>query len=132
MRRASSGFFACRKKSAQSVKSPTLRNLPKFGQNFTGSVAGGSRLSFSVGASGVADAVSVGAPLALDDGATLTVNVSGKPSIGRHTLLTAPSITGSATLNAVGLPAGRRAKLHVDATEIWLEVSATGTMILVM
>lgn len=115
---------------AGTVKSPTLRNLPSFSSSFTGCVAGGSELSFSVGASGVADAVAVGAPLALDDGAAVTVNVSGKPPIGRYTLLTAPSITGSATLNAVGLPAGRRAKLQVGATEMWLEVSATGTMIL--
>jgi hypothetical protein len=115
---------------AGTVKSPTLRNLPSFSSSFTGCVAGGSELSFSVGASGVADAVAVGAPLALDDGAAVTVNVSGKPPIGRYTLLTAPSITGSATLNAVGLPAGRRAKLQIGATEMWLEVSATGTMIL--
>ena len=60
---------------AGTVKSPTLRNLPKFGQNFTGAVAGGSELSFTVGTDGVADALAIDRPLVLDDGATVTVNV---------------------------------------------------------
>ena len=115
---------------AGTVKSPTLRNLPQFGQNFTGSVAGGSELSFTIGASGVADALAIDRPLVLDDGATVTVNVSGKPAAGHHTLLTATSISGSATLDIVGLPANRTATLHVDADEIWLEVTAPGMTVI--
>ena len=116
---------------AGTVKSPTLRNLPKFGQNFSGSVAGGSDLSFTVGTDGVADALAIDRPLVLDDGATVTVNVSGKPAAGHHTLLTATSITGSATPVIVGFPATRTAKLHVDEGEIWLEVIAPGMVFFV-
>ena len=116
---------------AGTVKSPTLRNLPKFGQNFSGSVVGGSELSFTVGTDGVADALAIDRPLVLDDGATVTVNVSGKPAAGHHTLLTANSISGTATLDIVGLPANRTAKLHVDADEIWLEVTAPGMTVIV-
>ena len=116
---------------AGTVKSPTLRNLPQFGQNFTGSVAGGSELSFTVGADGVADALAIDRPLVLDDGATVTVNVASKPAAGHYTLLTATSISGSATLDIVGLPATRTAWLHVDEGEIWLEVTAPGMMVIV-
>ena len=116
---------------AGTVKSPTLRNLPKFGQNFTGSVAGGSELSFTIGADGVADALAIDSPLVLDDGATVTVNVSGRPPAGHHTLLTATSISGSVTPVIIGLPANRTATLHVDAGEIWLEVTAPGMMVIV-
>lgn len=116
---------------AGTVKSPTLRNLPKFGQNFTGAVAGGSELSFTVGTDGVADALAIGRRLVLDDGATVTVNVSGKPAAGHHTLLMATSISGSATPVIVGLPANRTAKLHVDTNEIWLEVIAPGMVFIV-
>ena len=116
---------------AGTVKSPTLRNLPKFGNNFTGELTGGSRLEFNLGAEGVADALAIGRALALEDGATVTVNVSGKPAAGHYTLLTATSITGSATLDVNGLPEGRRAVLHVETSEIWLEILSPGLMIIV-
>lgn len=116
---------------AGTLKSPTLRNLPQFGQNFTGSVAGGSELSFTIGADGVVDSLAIDSSLVLDDGATVTVNVTGKPAAGHHTLLTATSISGSATPVIVGLPANRTAKLHVDADEIWLEVTAPGMIVIV-
>ena len=116
---------------AGTVKSPTLRNLPKFGDNFTGELTGGSRLEFNLGADGVADALAIGRELALEDGATVTVNVSGKPAAGHYTLLTATAISGSATLDVNGLPEGRRAVLHVETSEIWLEILSPGLMIIV-
>ena len=116
---------------AGTVKSPTLRNLPQFGEGFTGSVAGGSELSFAIGADGVADALAIDSPLVLDDGVTVTVNVSGRPPAGHYTLLTATSISGSATLDIVGLPVSRKAKLHLEADEIWLEVIAPGLTVVV-
>lgn len=116
---------------AGTVKSPTLRNLPKFGNNFTGELTGGSRLEFNLGADGVADALAIGRELALEDGATVTVNVSGKPAAGHYTLLTATAISGSATLDVNGLPEGRRAVLHVETSEIWLEILSPGLMIIV-
>ena len=116
---------------AGTVKSPTLRNLPKFSNNFTGELTGGSRLEFNLGADGVADALAIGRELALEDGATVTVNVSGKPAAGHYTLLTATAISGSATLDVNGLPEGRRAVLHVETSEIWLEILSPGLMIIV-
>ena len=116
---------------AGTVKSPTLRNLPKFGDNFTGELVGGSRLEFSLGETGVVNPIAIGRALSLEDGATVTVNVTGKKTAsGNYTLLTAESITGTATLDVNGLPASRRAKLHVDTREIWMEVSGLGMMII--
>ena len=116
---------------AGTVKSPTLRNLPKFGTNFTGSLIGGSRLEFNLGQSGVADPIAIDRALSLEDGATVVVNVTGKPASGHYTLLTAQSITGTATLDVNGLPGSRKAKLHVDAGEIWIEVNGPGTIVIV-
>ena len=124
-------FTGATVQGAGTVKSPTLRNLPKFGTNFTGSLTGGSRLEFNLGADGVADALAIGRALALEDGATVTVNVSGKPAAGHYTLLTATAISGSATLDVNGLPEGRRAVLHVETSEIWLEILSPGLMIIV-
>lgn len=124
-------FTGATVQGAGTVKSPTLRNLPKFGDNFTGPLAGGSRLEFTLGADGVADALAIGRELALEDGATVTVNVSGKPAAGHYTLLTAKAISGSATLDVNGLPEGRRAVLHVETSEIWLEILSPGLMIIV-
>ena len=116
---------------AGTVKSPTLRNLPNFAAGFTGTVAGGSELSFTIGTDGVADALAINKPLVLDEGATVTVNVSGKPPAGHHTLLTATSISGSATLDIVGPLVNRKATLHVEAGEIWLEVTAPGLTVII-
>ena len=116
---------------AGTVKSPTLRNLPNFAAGFTGTVAGGSELSFTIGTDGVADALAINKPLVLDEGATVTVNVSGRPPAGHHTLLTATSISGSATLDIVGPLVNRKAKLHVDEGEIWLEITAPGMVVIV-
>ena len=116
---------------AGTVKSPTLRNLPKFGTNFTGELVGGSRLEFSLGETGVVNPIAIDRALSLEDGATVVVNVTGKPASGHYTLLTAESITGTATLDVNGLPDSRKAKLHVDADEIWMEVNGLGTIVII-
>jgi hypothetical protein len=124
-------FTGATVQGAGTVKSPTLRNLPKFGTNFTGSLTGGSRLEFNLGEDRVADPINIERALSLEDGATVTVNVTGKPASGHYTLLTAESITGTATLDVNGLPGSRKAKLHVDAGEIWIEVNGLGTIVII-
>jgi hypothetical protein len=116
---------------AGTVKSPTLRNLPKFGNNFTGELVGGSRLEFSLGETGVVNPIAIDRALSLEDGATVVVNVTDKLASGHYTLLTAQSITGTATLDVNGLPGSRKAKLHVDAGEIWIEVNGLGTIVII-
>ena len=120
---------------AGTVKSPTLRNLPQFGQNFTGSVVGGSRLEFTVGGgnAGVADPIAIDRAIALEGGSTITVNFtgSGKPRPGIYTLLTAGSISGTATLNAVGLHEKYSARLLVGSDSISIEVTGPSMVIFV-
>jgi len=115
---------------AGTVKSPTLRNLPNFAAGFTGTVAGGSQLSFtvdsSINASAATDAIALGQAFTLDDGATLTVVLGSRPAPGNYTLLTAPSISGSAILQEAGDVRNRKLTLHVDSRSIWLEVKAPG------
>ena len=88
-----------------------------------------SRLEFSLGETGVVNPIAIDRALSLEDGATVVVNVTGKPASGHYTLLTAESITGTATLAVNGLPDSRNAKLHVDTGKIWMEVSGLGMTI---
>ena len=121
---------------AGNVKSPTLRNLPTFDSEFTGTLTGGSALAFTVdskiNASAATDALALDHALVLEEGASITVTVGEKFAAGRYTLLTAPSISGLATLSLTGnVRVSRTVALHVDTTSIWIEVIASGTKVIV-
>ena len=91
---------------AGDVRSATLRNLPAFDAGFTGSVSGGSAMTFRVravsGGTAVVDPVSIGHAVALDDVCAVAIAVSGdrRMAPGAYTLLSAESLSGGATLSA--------------------------------
>lgn len=118
------------------VSSATLRNLPQFSNSFTGTVTGGTDMAFYVDSSlddsAATDAIAFDAPLALDDGATVTVSVGSRLSPGLYTLLTATSVSGSATLVIDGeIPGGRTAALRCVGNTLSLEVLANPFMMIV-
>ena len=79
---------------AGAVYSASLRNLPQFGSGFTGTLAGGSNMTFTVDSawdsSAAVDAIAVGRAVTVDAG-KVTVTLRGSATAGTYTLLTAPS-----------------------------------------
>ena len=113
------------------VKSATLRNLPQLGADFTGSLAGGSALAFTidrtVSTTAAVDALSLDRPIALDANGTVTVTGTVLP--GDYTLLTAPSVTGGGL--ALQMADNRfEADLAVAGTSLILRVKSVGTMVI--
>ena len=114
------------------VKSASLRNLPQLGADFTGSLAGGSALAFTidrtVSTTAAVDALSFDRPLVLDGEGTVTV--AGTVVPGTYTLLTAPSVTGGDGL-ALQMEDGLfDADLAVAGTSLILRVKSVGTMVI--
>ena len=113
------------------VKSATLRNLPQLDADFTGSLAGGSALAFTidrtVSTTAAVDALSFDRPIALDANGTVTVTGTVLP--GDYTLLTAPSVTGGGLVLQM---ADNRfeADLAVAGTSLILRVKSVGTMVI--
>ena len=113
------------------VKSATLRNLPQLDADFTGSLAGGSALAFTidrtVSTTAAVDALSFDRPLVLDANGTVTVTGTVLP--GDYTLLTAPSVTGGGL--ALQMADNRfEADLAVAGTSLILRVKSVGTMVI--
>ena len=125
---------------AGNVKSASLRNLPAFGEGFTGNVSGGSSMTFRVNAQGVSSAVvdpiAVGHAVALDSECNVTITVIGsrKLAAGTYTLLSATSLTGGDTImaNVVNDTGRKLPNLSVckDGNAINLVVAARGTVIM--
>ena len=125
---------------AGNVKSASLRNLPTFGEGFTGNVSGGSSMTFRVNAQGkasaVIDPIEVDHAVALDSECTVTVTVigSGKLAAGTYTLLSATSLTGGDTIvvNVVNGTERKLTNLSVckEGNAIKLVVAARGTVIM--
>ena len=117
---------------AGAVKSASLRNLPLLDAGFTGSLAGGSALAFTidrtVSTTAAIDALSFDRPIVLDT--TGTVTVTGTVLPGNYTLLTATSVTGGNGL-ALQMEDNRfDADLAIVGTSFVLRVKSAGTMVL--
>ena len=123
---------------AGDVYSASLRNLPQFGSGFTGTLAGGSNMTFTVDSawdsSAAVDAIAVGRAVTVDAG-KVTVTLRGSATAGTYTLLTAPSgaLAGKSfdlTLeNETGK--GAIAKLITSDTTLALEILSQGTVLVV-
>ena len=115
---------------AGNVKSAALRNLPKF-DGFTGTLSGGSNMSFTVNsslnASAAVDAIAIDRAVTLDSVCTVTVTLKGKAKGGTYTLLTVPSgsLVGKTFALHVVNETGRAvpAKLVASDTDLSLEIS---------
>ena len=80
---------------AGNVKSAALRNLPQFDAGFTGTLSGGSSMTFTVdpslNTSAALDAITINREVELDSDCAVTVTLKGKAKGGTYTLLTVPS-----------------------------------------
>ena len=123
---------------AGNVYSANLRNLPAFDAGFTGALAGGSNMTFTVNSSRNAtaamDAITVAHALTLDAG-QVTVTLKGKTKAGTYMLLTVPSgtLTGKTFTLTLVNETGKRvsAKLVTSDTALSLEILSQGTALLV-
>ena len=124
---------------AGNVYSASLRNLPSFDSGFTGTLSGGSNMTFTVDsswdASAAVDAISIDRQLTLDAG-KVTVTLKGEAKAGVYTLLTVPSgtLAGKAfdlapLVNETGKSA--QARLLADDTTLSLEILSQGTVLMV-
>ncbi|MBR1587686.1 MAG: hypothetical protein IJ658_05115 [Kiritimatiellae bacterium] len=123
---------------AGNVYSASLRNLPAFASGFTGALAGGSNMTFTVDSSwdatAAVDAIAIDRALTVDAG-KVTVTLKGEAKAGTYTLLTVPSgaLAGKSfdlTLeNETGK--GAIAKLITSDTALALEILSQSTVLLV-
>jgi len=115
------------------VKSAGLRNLPQLDADFSGSLAGGSALEFTIDTaandSAAVDALSFDLPLALDDAGTVTV--SGTVPPGAYTLLTASTLTGGSDLALQMEDERFNAELAVVGNALVLNVKTLCTTIII-
>ena len=121
---------------AGNVYSASLRNLPAFDSGFTGTLSGGSNMTFTVdrslNASAAVDAIAIDRALTIDAG-KVTVALKGEAKAGTYTLLTVPSgalagKTFALTLvNETGKSAS--AKLVTSDTALSLEILSQGTVL---
>ena len=123
---------------AGNVYSASLRNLPAFDADFTGTLAGGSNMTFTVNSSrnakAAVDAIMVARALTIDAACAVKVTLKGRVKTGaKYTLLTVPSgalagKTFALTLvNETGKSAS--AKLVTSDTMLSLEILSQGTML---
>ena len=123
---------------AGNVYSASLRNLPTFDSGFTGALAGGSNMTFTVdrswNASAAVDAITIERALTLDAG-QVTVTLKGESKAGTYTLLTVPSGTLAGKTFALTLvnetEKGASAKLVTSDTTLSLEILSQGTVLFV-
>ena len=123
---------------AGNVYSASLRNLPAFDSGFTGALAGGSNMTFTVdrslNASAAVDAIAIDRAVTIDAG-KVTVTLKGEAKAGTYTLLTVPSgalagKTFALTLvNETGKAAS--AKLVASDTTLSLEIISQGAVMIV-
>ena len=124
---------------AGNVYSPSLRNLPAFDSGFTGALAGGSNMTFTVdsswNASAAVDAITVARAVTIDAACAVKVTLKGEAKAGTYALLTVPSgalagKTFALTLvNETGKSAS--AKLVTSDTMLSLEILSQGTVFMV-
>ena len=124
---------------AGNVKSASLRNLPTFDAEFTGTLSGGSNMTFTVNSllndSAAVDAITIDRAVTLDSVCTVTVTLKGKAKGGTYTLLTVPSgsLVGKTfaldIVNEIGMAVS--AKLVTSDTALSLEIAPPGLVILI-
>ena len=124
---------------AGNVYSASLRNLPAFDAGFTGALAGGSNMTFTVDSSwdaaAAVDAITVARAVAIDADCAVTVTLKGEAKAGTYALLTVPSgaLEGKtfnlATVNETGKSA--TAKLVTSDTTLSLEILSQGSVMYV-
>ena len=122
---------------AGNVYSPSLRNLPAFDSAFTGTLSGGSKMTFTVdrslNASAAVDAIEIARAVTIDTTCAVTVTLKGEAKSGAYTLLTVPSgalagKTFALTLvNETGKAAS--AKLVTSDTTLSLDILSQGTVL---
>jgi len=122
---------------AGNVYSASLRNLPAFDADFTGTLAGGSNMTFTVNSSrnakAAVDAITVARAVTIDAACAVKVTLKGEAKAGTYALLTVPSgalagKTFALTLvNETGKSAS--AKLVTLDTMLSLEVLSQGTVL---
>ncbi len=126
-------------KGAGDVYSATLRNLPAFDSDFTGTLRGGANMSFTVdptvNGTAATDAVTITAGnFSLDAACTVSVTLKGAAKAGTYTLLTVPSgaLSGKtfdlAFTDATGK--NRRVRLVTGDTTLSLQVYPVGFMVI--
>ena len=123
---------------AGNVYSASLRNLPAFDSDFTGALAGGSNMTFTVNsswnASAAVDAITIDRALTLDPG-KVTVTLKGEAKAGTYALLTVPSgaLEGKTftptIVNETGK--GAPARLVASDTTLSLEILSQGSVMFV-
>ena len=124
---------------AGDVYSAGLRNLPTFDSGFTGTLSGGSNMTFTVdrsrNASAAVDAIEIARAVTVDAACTVKVTLKGEAKAGAYTLLTVPSGTLSGKTFALTLvnETGKRAsaKLVAGDTALSLEILSQGTLTVV-
>ena len=126
-------------KGAGDVYSVSLRNLPAFDSDFTGTLRGGANMSFTVdptvNGTAATDAVTITAGnFSLDAACTVSVTLKGAAKAGTYTLLTVPSgaLSGKtfdlSFTDATGK--NRRARLVTGDTTLSLQVYPVGFMVI--
>ena len=124
---------------AGNVHSASLRNLPTFDADFTGALAGGSNMTFTVdsswNASAAVDAITVARAMTLDATCAVTVTLKGEAKAGIYTLLTVPSGTLAGKTFALSLAneTGKNAptRLVTSDTTLSLEILSQGSVMFV-
>ena len=124
---------------AGNVYSASLRNLPTFDSGFTGTLAGGSNMTFTVdrswNASAAVDAIEIARAVTIDATCAVTVTLKGEAKAGTYTLLTVPSgaLAGKNFALTLANETGKSAsaKLVTSDTALSLEILSQGTVFMV-
>ena len=124
---------------AGNVYSPSLRNLPTFDSGFTGALAGGSNMTFTVdwsrNPSAAVDAITIDRALTIDATCAVKVTLKGQAKAGTYTLLTVPSgalVGKTFALTLVNeTEKAASTKLVTSDTTLSLEILSQGTVLIV-
>ena len=123
---------------AGNVYSPSLRNLPTFDSGFTGALAGGSNMTFTVdwsrNPSAAVDAITIDRALTIDATCAVKVTLKGGVKTGdKYTLLTVPSdaLAGKEFRLTVAneTPKNASTRLVTTDTTLSLEILSQGTVL---
>jgi hypothetical protein len=124
---------------AGNVYSASLRNLPAFDAGFTGTLAGGSNMTFTVdsswNATAAMDAITVARAVTIDAACAVKVTLKGEAKAGTYALLTVPSgaLEGKTftptIVNETGK--GAPARLVASDTTLSLEILSQGSVMFV-
>ena len=101
---------------AGNVYSASLRNLPQFAAGFTGTLSGGSNMTFTVdsswNAAAAVDAITVARAVTIDVACAVNVTLKGEAKPGTYALLTVPSGTLAGKTFALSLANEMEERAH--------------------